>query len=67
MAFTQTDLDALDRAIASGELSIRDSDGRQVTYRSTDELLKARDKVAGILSASSTAATPRHKLADFSD
>lgn len=41
MAFTQTQLDAIDTAIASGELSVT-YDGRSVTYRSLDDLLKAR-------------------------
>ena len=50
MALTQTDLDALDLAIASSELEVR-LEGRSVKYRSTDELLKARAHVAEILNA----------------
>ncbi len=69
MAFTQTDLDQINAAIASGELSIRTSDGKQVTYRSIDELIKARDAV--LAEIASTSATPRlyprYQLADFSD
>lgn len=45
MAFTQTQLDALDAAIASGELIVK-YDGREVTYRSFDQLVKARNFVA---------------------
>lgn len=45
MAFTQTQLDALDAAIASGELTVK-YDGREVTYRSFDQLVKARNFVA---------------------
>lgn len=45
MAFTQTQLDAIDAAIASGELTI-EYDGERTTYRSIDELLKARTIVA---------------------
>jgi len=41
MAFTSSDLDAVDRAIASGELTVRSND-RMVTYRSMDELTAAR-------------------------
>ncbi len=69
MALTQTDLDSIDRAIASGELSIRASNGTQVTYRSMDELMKARAAVlAEIASTSPTPRTyPRYQLADFSD
>ncbi len=50
MALTQSDLDALDVAIASAELEVR-LEGRSVKYRSTDELLKARQHVAEILAA----------------
>jgi hypothetical protein len=48
MAYSQADLDTLDKAIASGALSLELA-GRKVTYRSVDELLKARDHVAGEL------------------
>lgn len=41
MAFTQTQLDAIDATIARGELTVRFAD-RQVTYRSVEELLRAR-------------------------
>lgn len=69
MALTSTDLDAINRAIASGELSVRSSNGVQVTYRSVDELIKARDLILADISAASTTARayPRHQLADFSD
>lgn len=50
MALTQTDLENLDLAIASAELEVR-LEGRTVKYRSTDELLKARAYVAGVLSS----------------
>lgn len=68
MAFTNDDLAALDRAIASGELTIRTND-RQVTYRSIDELKMARELVASGLAAQAATARlyPRHQLADFSD
>lgn len=69
MALTSSDLDAIDAAIASGELSVRDKDGRQITYRSMGELLQARDAIkAEVASTSSTARPyPRHQMADFSD
>lgn len=71
MAFTQQDLAAIDAAIASGELTIRGSDGRQVTLRTMDELLKARDAIRAEVASTSVAATrhpyPRHQLASFSD
>lgn len=40
--FTDEDLEAIDRAIATGELSVEYAD-RRVTYRSIEELKKARD------------------------
>lgn len=42
MAFTSADIATLDRAIASGTLKVRFDSGREVTYRSLDELLRAR-------------------------
>lgn len=69
MAFTTTDLAAVDAAIASGELTIRAADGKTVTYRSMDELLKARSVMQAELAAATPRprAYPRHQLADFSD
>lgn len=70
MAFTTTDLAAIDAAIASGELTVRTADGKQVTLRSMGELLQARAVIAGDVAAaaqSSPRLYPRHQLADFSD
>lgn len=69
MALTQTDLDAINRAIASGELTVRTANGMQLTYRSMDELLKARAVAQADIAAAATVAPPypRHQLADFSD
>lgn len=44
MAFTTTDLDAVNAAIASGELTVKHN-GREVTYRSITELLKAKETI----------------------
>jgi len=52
MALTQTDLDALDRAIAGAELTVT-IDGKSVTYRSISELKRAREHVASVIAASS--------------
>lgn len=54
MALTQADLDALDSAIVSGVLKVR-LEGREVTYQTTDELIKARAHAAQILAAGSSA------------
>lgn len=51
MAFTQSDLNAVEAAIASGELRVS-SNGRETTYRSVDDLLKARDTIKASLQAS---------------
>lgn len=50
MALTQADLDALDLAIASGELTVSYA-GRTVTYQTTQALLQARQHVANVLRA----------------
>lgn len=68
MPFTQSDLDAINAALASGELSARSSDGKQVTYRSVDELMKAKGVVeAELAAASAPRPYPRYQVADFSD
>ena len=51
MAHTKQDLAALNRAIASGEKRVRFGD-QEVEYRSTAELLAARNDVARALAAS---------------
>lgn len=55
MAFTQTDLDAVNAAVASGELKIEVA-GRMVMYRSIDELIKARDIIRAELAAATVEA-----------
>lgn len=55
MAFTETDLVALEAAIKSGELSVRDSSGRMVTYQSMDDLLRARRVIRAELDAAAGA------------
>lgn len=70
MAFTQTDVDAIDRAIASGELTVRMESGRSVTYRSFVELRAARElmmKEVAAATSGAPAAYPRYQQADFSD
>jgi len=41
MAFSQTDVDTLKAAIASGAMRVRYADGREIQYRSQAELERA--------------------------
>ncbi|QRY77537.1 hypothetical protein JVX91_18255 [Pseudomonas sp. PDNC002] len=55
MAYTQSDLDAIDRAIATGERSVRFSSptgDRTVEFRSITELKAARDLIKAELAES---------------
>ncbi len=66
MAYTQTDVDNLERAIAMGELKVKLAD-REVTYRSLDDLKAALAFVEARIAKQSVPSTgPRHQLADFS-
>jgi hypothetical protein len=60
--FTTTQLEAIEAAIASGELTV-EFDGKRVTYRSMEELLAARDLMRSELGADST---PRRSYAAHS-
>lgn len=48
MAYTQADLDRIEAAIASEELEV-EVDGQRTRYQSIDQLLKAREFIAGQL------------------
>lgn len=48
MALTQTDLDNLDRAIASSELEV-EQDGKKVRFASFNDLKARREYVSGVL------------------
>jgi metallophosphoesterase superfamily enzyme len=50
MAYTVSDLEAIDAAITGGELTVRHGD-KWVTYRSMEELLMARKHVAAQIAA----------------
>ena len=56
MAFSQTDLDAVNKAIASGALTVEYGDKR-ITYRSMDDLLKAKSVISEELAAASGSAS----------
>jgi hypothetical protein len=65
MSWTTADLTAVERAIASGELSVQFAD-RRVQYRSIDELLKARDVIKeSIAGSGGTAAAVRCTYGSF--
>ena len=56
MAFSQTDLDNINSAIATGEMSV-EFNGRRVTYRSIADLKEARNIVVADLAAASNSST----------
>ena len=55
MAFTSTDLDNVNSAIATGELKV-ELNGRLVIYRSIDDLIKARTLISSELAATANSA-----------
>lgn len=61
MTYTDEQLQALQRALASGELEVRYAD-RSVTYRSVDELIKA---IAIVKSNLATPPSPRYSFTGF--
>jgi hypothetical protein len=63
MAFAQSDIDTLNAAIASGALKVRYADGREVTYRSLDEMLKTLKIMQGDVAGPS--GTSRSFVAGF--
>jgi roadblock/LC7 domain-containing protein len=54
MAYTSTQLADLRAAIAEGVLSVRFSDGRQLTYRSLDEMRRIEAAMAAEVEATSS-------------
>lgn len=53
MAYTPTDLQNIERALASGRLTVS-FQGRSVTYRSFEELRRIRDMIADELGEKSS-------------
>lgn len=53
MAFTQTDLDNINAAIATGEMTV-EVNGRRVVYRSIADLERARFIIQGDIAAATT-------------
>ncbi|HPT27530.1 MAG TPA: hypothetical protein PLZ95_14015 [Bryobacteraceae bacterium] len=60
MAYTQSQLEALEAALASGTLRVS-FEGRSVEYRSVDEIKKALAEVKAALAAADPA-TPRTRM-----
>ncbi len=60
MSFTPTDLQNINAAISTGELSV-EVNGRRVVYRSVDDLIKARNLMQADIAAggASSAASRR--------
>ena len=54
MAYTADDLTTIERAIVSGERRIRFSDGREVEYQSTRDLMAVRADINLSLTSQST-------------
>lgn len=64
--FTIAQLEAIETAIASGELTV-EFDGKRVTYRDMADLMRARDTIKGELEASGVLiAAPRRSYAAHS-
>jgi hypothetical protein len=66
-SYTADDLAQIRACIASGVLSTRFADGRQVTYQSLDHLMAAEKAIAASveLAATSTNKAVRRKFAAF--
>jgi hypothetical protein len=64
MSYTSSDLDSLDSAISSGVLTVEYA-GKKRTFRSVDDLIKARAHIAAQLSGARS--RTRYSLARFDD
>lgn len=64
MALTQDDVDTLERAVATGELSVT-YEGRSVTFRSIAELLRALDYAKAQVAAGSAGGAVTQSFAAF--
>jgi hypothetical protein len=65
MAWSASDLSALDAAIASGVQEVTFADGRRVRYASVADLMRARSLVAAEANAAATAPVNRSSFAEF--
>lgn len=53
MSVTQDDLDALESAIASGVLRVRDRNGSEIQYRNLDDMIRAANRIKEALGLTS--------------
>lgn len=63
-SWTQADLTKLERAIATGTLSVSYDDGRRVVYRSLEDMETIRRQIMGAVDPNSLG--PRRKVAAHS-
>ena len=61
MAVSQSDIDALNAAIASGEKQVA-LGAQQITYRSIDELIRARNDMVAQLDAQAAVAPKSRQI-----
>lgn len=61
MAFTQADLDTIDRAIKTGTTRVT-VEGKTVEYRSLDDLLRLRDTIRRSISPPGPGTTRHHPI-----
>lgn len=68
MAFTSSDITALETAIKSGTLKVRYAD-REVTYHTLEAMIALRNTMLREVNAASSSAhkQPRHQLPSFAD
>jgi len=64
MAFTQTQLDALEAAIAAGTIEVRVGD-KLIRYQSTREMISARDLIRNQLNLQAQTQGSRASFASF--
>jgi hypothetical protein len=65
MAWTASDLAAIDAAIASGVQKVRFADGKEVTYASVDALLRARALIGAEVNGAAAIPVNRSSFAEF--
>ncbi|SEF44185.1 hypothetical protein SAMN04515663_101383 [Alcanivorax sp. DSM 26293] len=64
MAYTQSDLDRIEAAIATGTLRITHN-GKTTEFRSLNEMIRVRDLIKGELATGSTTPARQHYAPSF--